>query len=80
MKDATFTDDGNENFLEKDVVNYEKISMKYNLIAELSRYQIVGYQFTENQAIQNFLCNLTTLDEKTLYKYSCQCEPRSVDL
>lgn len=83
MRDALFIDEGNKDYVIKDgkqLVNFEKIRMKAALIREIRQFQSQEYPFKPNMPVHNFLYNLTTLDESSLYKLSCNLEPRTREL
>lgn len=80
LKDATFIDEGNKDFLETGTANFEKMRMKAALISSIEFFQLRGYRFPVADDIVCYLQNVVVMDEKTAYKHSLQCEPRTVDL
>ena len=83
LRDALFIDEGNEDFIDKDgekYLNFEKVRMKAAIIREIFKFQSKEFKFEVDFSIQNYVYNLQSLDEKSLYKLSCNLEPRSIEL
>lgn len=88
LTDLTFIDDGNPNFLAspkegKDLINFNKRKMVYNVIEKIQQFQQSGYNL---QPVHQILTLLKTdklrsqrLDEKEMWSLSQIFEPRDAD-
>mmetsp|Transcript_19709 Transcript_19709/g.50031 ORF Transcript_19709/g.50031 Transcript_19709/m.50031 type:complete len:633 (-) Transcript_19709:72-1970(-) len=79
LKDLTFIEDGNPDYLAQNLINFEKMRMISKVFQDIQRFQEVQYCLKEVPVIQKWLdLKLTnTLDEKELYNISVKCEPGS---
>lgn len=77
MRDLTFIEDGNENYIREGIVNFTKMRMLAKAFHRLQRYQAKSYHFQELEDIQTFLTKdiYVMRGDKELYKYSRICEP-----
>ena len=78
MRDITFADVGNEDFVTKgstQLINFEKLTIIRQIISAMEKYQSLSYNFIEVPPIANFLQNLVTLPDEALYHHSLLCEP-----
>lgn len=80
LKDATFIDEGNKDFLDSGAANFEKMRMKAALISSIEFFQLRAYKFGQDEEIKAYLQTVAVMDEKTAYKHSLQCEPRTMDM
>eukprot|EP00027_Filamoeba_sp_ATCC50430_P005761 CAMPEP_0168547718 /NCGR_PEP_ID=MMETSP0413-20121227/4184_1 /TAXON_ID=136452 /ORGANISM="Filamoeba nolandi, Strain NC-AS-23-1" /LENGTH=1073 /DNA_ID=CAMNT_0008577987 /DNA_START=51 /DNA_END=3269 /DNA_ORIENTATION=- len=79
LRDLTFIEDGNQNFRPNGMVNFEKMSMLAKVFAQVQSYQRQVYNLIEVPSIRDFLLNVYAIkDDKSLYKYSNQCEGSAV--
>lgn len=78
LMDLTFIEDGNPDFVEGNLINFEKRKLQYRILAKIDQYQRVGYNFKKVEVIEQFLNNLPHLTEIELYKKSFELEPRNL--
>ena len=80
LKDLTFIEDGNENFLDpaKQVINWQKMSMIASVFRDVQRFQQSPYDFDVkphlNQHFRTGRCIVT--DDTELYNLSFMCQAR----
>jgi hypothetical protein len=75
LKDLTFIEDGNKNFLPNDMVNFEKMSMLSKVFSEVAELQKKSYHFIAVPQIRDWLLRVNvTKDDKQLYTLAAQCE------
>jgi len=80
LKDLTFINDGNKDYLEtpkakKMLPNFEKMMLIGAQILELRALQNSDYGFPVVEEIQMFLTKLCSVDEEALYNKSVQLQP-----
>eukprot|EP01117_Protostelium_nocturnum_P012508 TRINITY_DN4610_c0_g2_i4.p1 TRINITY_DN4610_c0_g2~~TRINITY_DN4610_c0_g2_i4.p1 ORF type:complete len:799 (-),score=111.02 TRINITY_DN4610_c0_g2_i4:1388-3784(-) len=69
LKDLTFIEDGNPDFREDGLVNFEKMAMLSNAFEGIQVFQIYEYQFEENEEIRSILTKPVVIyDTDLLYK------------
>ncbi len=78
LSDLTFIDEGNPDTLQG-LVNFAKRKLTYGVIAEMQRYQQVGYQYRVVTSLEKFLKNLPSKEDKALYDLSLLREPRGAE-
>jgi hypothetical protein len=81
LRDLTFIEDGNPDFVEDDsLMNFEKMRMISNVLSTISKYQKVPYNFEPVPVIQDYIINGTAvnLSDSALHKYSLLCEASSL--
>lgn len=81
LRDLTFIEDGNPDFVEDDsLMNFEKMRMISNVLSTIAKYQKVPYNFEPVPVIQDYIINGTAvnLSDSALHKYSLLCEASSV--
>jgi son of sevenless-like protein len=76
LKDLTFIEDGNPNFRQNGMVNFEKMTMLANVFAHIQKYQMHEYPFVEVPETKDLLTkNLYVIKgDKELYRHSTMCE------
>jgi hypothetical protein len=75
LKDLTFIEDGNNNFMGTGVVNFQKMRMVADVITEIQQAQQSKFGFQKNLRILAYLMyGLTIWDEEAIYSKSKQCE------
>eukprot|EP01104_Vermistella_antarctica_P015645 TRINITY_DN5185_c0_g1_i1.p1 TRINITY_DN5185_c0_g1~~TRINITY_DN5185_c0_g1_i1.p1 ORF type:complete len:886 (+),score=242.94 TRINITY_DN5185_c0_g1_i1:3-2660(+) len=79
LTDLTFIEDGNPEQVDG-LVNFEKREMVYNVLAEISWFQELSYNFPDVEPINTFLYEVPNLDDKELYNLSLKREPRNAKL
>lgn len=77
LRDVTFTNVGNEPYLEDGkMINYKMIQLIHNTIQDVKKFQSVNYQLNADDSILHLLTNqkdgLRALDDDTLYRLSNQ--------
>eukprot|EP01087_Luapelamoeba_hula_P001179 TRINITY_DN1092_c0_g1_i1.p1 TRINITY_DN1092_c0_g1~~TRINITY_DN1092_c0_g1_i1.p1 ORF type:complete len:408 (-),score=59.97 TRINITY_DN1092_c0_g1_i1:89-1312(-) len=80
LKDVTFINDGNPNFLERDgqkFPNFEKMKFLGSQILELRGYQRTVYDFPVDEEVQEYFSSLFYLEDDDLYARSCDQKPFS---
>lgn len=80
LRDLTFIEDGNPDFVEDDqFLNFEKMRMLNSVLAAISKYQRVPYNFEPVPSLQEYIIAGTSvnLNDAALHKYSLLCEPSS---
>jgi hypothetical protein len=80
LKDLTFIEDGNENFLDasKKVINWQKMSMIANVFRDLQRFQQHPYDFEIKPFLNTHLRKgrVIITDDTELYNLSFMCQSR----
>merc|ERR1712063_118386 len=77
LRDFTFIDVGNRDSLEDGTANYEKMQMIATVMKDFRKYQAVQYLFPVSPEIRNYLLNISSLEENSLFKFSTNCESPS---
>jgi len=90
LKDLTFIEDGNPDYLatrEKrtNIINFEKMERIANVIKSIRMHQQTPYLFHRVDSMLTFLENLANLgtallSDKDCYKLSLELEPREPDI
>jgi len=71
LQDLVFVEEGNSDYtLKHNLINFEKRQLLANVIREVTKYQKVPYTFQVVPFLVNYLINLVSYDESTLYKIS----------
>jgi len=81
LRDLTFIEDGNPDFVEDDsLLNFEKMRMISGVLNQVRKYQSVPYMFEPVPTIQEYIVNGTAvnLSDDALHKYSLLCEASAV--
>jgi hypothetical protein len=80
LKDLTFIEDGNENFLdeEKEVINWQKMSMISKIFDSMQRFQQHPYDFEIKPFMKTWLLKgrVVVTEDNDLYDLSFACQPR----
>jgi len=76
LKDLTFIEDGNPDFVGNNLINFEKRNLVSRVILEIMRYQQRPYNLLVVPRIRSFLKNLPRKPDKELFKLSLLREPR----
>jgi len=77
LRDLTFIEDGNKNYLEElpDNMNFYKMRMLAKVFKSVRDYQRHPFYFTPVPALQHYLLHVRVeQNDNELYKLSCQCE------
>lgn len=79
LRDITFIDEGNTNYLDeaKMVVNFEKLCLIGEILHQIKRYQSEAFDILPDTVLQEFLHKVQILPEEMLYKHSLLCEGNS---
>lgn len=77
LRDLTFIEDGNQDFLQQGIVNFQKMRMLAKVFGDMQRFQRTSYDIKDIDEIQKYLKEeiLIMRGDKELYKYSKICEP-----
>jgi len=81
LRDLTFIEDGNPDFVEDDqFMNFEKMRMLNGVLSSISKYQSVQYNFEPVPSVQEYIISGTNvnLSDASLHKYSLLCEAGSI--
>jgi len=77
LSTLTFMEDGNPDDLGPNhLINFQKYQMVAKILQEIQMFQSSQYCLRPVIQIQEYLCNLETLDEKTIYGISLTLEAR----
>ncbi|PRP79654.1 hypothetical protein PROFUN_10554 [Planoprotostelium fungivorum] len=76
LSDLTFIDEGNPDKTKEGSINYQKLELLHQSIAELTSYQQIPYDFPRVEPLYSFLIDLPACSEKELYKLSLRYEAR----
>ncbi len=82
LRDLVFIEEGNPDLLPPHdgarpaLINFEKLMMLAQTLAQLARYQSVRYAFPVLPDAHKYLTRLTQLPDEVLYIQSTQAEPR----
>lgn len=80
LRDLTFTEDGNPDYVEDDeFLNFEKLRMISGVLSSIAKYQSVPFNFEPVPVIQEYIISGTSvnLNDASLHKYSLLCEASS---
>ena len=77
LRDFTFVDEGSSNVLPNGFVNFSKMQKLNAIVQDMEYYQSSPYVFPVEPRLQNYLQNISSLSEVTLYSLSVRCEPPS---
>jgi hypothetical protein len=76
LRDLTFIEEGNQDFIEDDHVNFEKLMILGGVILEVQRYQKKAYTMQVDKRLETNLKKLVVFPEEVLYKHSLRAEPK----
>jgi hypothetical protein len=80
LRDLTFIEDGNPDYVEDDqFMNFEKMRMLSGVLSTIAKYQRVPYNFEPVPVVQEYILAGTgvNLSDSALHKYSLLCEASS---
>jgi uncharacterized protein related to proFAR isomerase len=77
LADLLFIDEGNPDFVEDNLINFEKRKLVHQILQKIEESQKIGYNFTKVPEIVKVIGELPQLDEKEMYAKSLLCEPRN---
>lgn len=66
--------DKHPDFVEENVINFEKLMQLGEIIAMIKQLQLIPYRYKHNERLQDFLQRTSPLPEEMLYKHSVLCE------
>lgn len=77
LRDLTFIEDGNEDTVNDNLINFTKMHMLGHVFEEIHRMQTARYHFKEIKSINKYLSTglYVMKGDKELYKSSTTCEP-----
>lgn len=82
LKDLTFIEDGNENYLDaqKKVINWSKMSMIASIFGDLQKFQQNPYDFEIKPKLSSWLLKgkYVVQDDNMLYQMSNACQPPKI--
>eukprot|EP01102_Stenamoeba_stenopodia_P000306 TRINITY_DN10287_c0_g1_i2.p1 TRINITY_DN10287_c0_g1~~TRINITY_DN10287_c0_g1_i2.p1 ORF type:complete len:742 (+),score=161.36 TRINITY_DN10287_c0_g1_i2:397-2622(+) len=80
LRDVTFITDGNPDFTEEGLINFEKMQLLGSRIQEIrAGIEQAGYdEFQPDQNLQQYLLHLTHWDEDEIYEQSLLCQPINI--
>jgi hypothetical protein len=69
--------DGNQDFLQQGIVNFQKMRMLAKVFGDMQRFQRTNFDVKDIEEIQKYLKDdiFIMRGDKELYKYSKICEP-----
>lgn len=82
LTDLTFIEDGNPD-MKGDLINWDKRKLVHNIIAQIQKFQMVGYNLQKEAATDRFLqeqlAKAPSLfkDDRDMYAKSLLLEPRN---
>lgn len=82
LTDLTFIEDGNPD-MKGDLINWDKRKLVHNIIAQIQKFQMVGYNLQKDVIIDRYLQEAlnksSTLykDDREMYAKSLLLEPRN---
>jgi hypothetical protein len=79
LTDLTFIEDGNKDYLDNGLINFDKRRKISQVIREIQQYQQTPYCLEAVPAIQKYLTSVTYLEENETYTLSLQIEPKDMD-
>jgi len=83
LSDLTFMDEGNPDFInvgDLKLINFPKHYLVHSTIKKVQQYQSGKYDIEAREPLYSFLYQLPGLEEKELYAFSLEREPRDVTL
>jgi len=75
LQDLTFVEENPDKFGNR--INFSKQRIVHNIIVNMTKFQYLPYDISEDEEIKNFLTNLTRVEDAELWKISLQREPRN---
>lgn len=72
LTDLTFIEDGNKDFVNDSLINFDKRRKISQVIMEIKQYQATPYCLAEIPALRDYLLNLDTFDENEAYSRSLE--------
>jgi hypothetical protein len=82
LQDLTFIEDGNEDMLEENLINFTKRRMIYKSILSIRQFQQSPYNFYSVDAIQDHLClaidNSSSVSDDDMFNISRKIEPKEL--
>jgi len=80
LQDLTFIEDGNEDIIEDNLINFAKRRMIYKSILSIRQFQQSPYNLYSVECIQEYLNlhieNSSNIKEEEMYKISSKIEPK----
>jgi hypothetical protein len=76
LKDLTFIEDGNPDFVYDKLVNFEKMYLIAGILKEVHSFQNKPYSFKADPAIQLYIQQAPIANNSKLYQLSLLCEQR----
>jgi len=76
LRDLTFIEEGNQDFIMGNLINFTKRNRVATVIREVQQYQHTPYALQEVPEIKNYLLGVNGVDDKVAYEYSLLAEPR----
>jgi len=70
LTDLTFIEEGNKDFINGSLINFDKRRKIAQVIMEIQQYQATPYCLQEVPALREFLCKLESFDENEAYANS----------
>ncbi|KAJ3423379.1 guanine nucleotide exchange factor [Anaeramoeba flamelloides] len=80
LTDLTFIEDGNPNFTENKLINFQKHLLLSKLIRKIRRFQEIPFELKPIQKILNYLSDFNFDTEEVSYEKSLQLEPKVKEL
>ena len=77
LQDLTFIEDGNPDYIDG-MVNVEKRALVYRILEQIATFQVEAYNFVALPILRTYIeTYLSQLDDKDMYAFSLQHEPRN---
>jgi hypothetical protein len=77
LGDLTFIEDGNPDWLDGDLINWEKRRLQYTILSKIDAYQRTPFNYQRVPHLQKLLANMSILSDKALFEKSLEIEPRN---
>jgi hypothetical protein len=76
LSDLTFIEEGNPDFLDNYLINFERRQLVGDVVQQIQKCQLADYNLTRVPRLIALLTNLPAMSEKHLYQLSLKREPR----
>jgi len=77
LGDLTFIEDGNPDWINGNMINWEKRKLQYTILSKIDQYQRTAYNFRRVVDIQKLFTIAAVYNDKELFDRSLELEPRN---
>lgn len=77
LGDLTFIEDGNPDWINGNMINWEKRKLQYTILSKIDQYQRTAFNFRRVVDIQKLFTIASVFSDKELFDRSLELEPRN---